>query len=366
MNEYDNSEMFSLREYVKIFFRQKTVIFVTFFAVMILIGIISQFRTPLYHAEVKMLSFTEKQFDDPYASYTQARMKAITHSEIIKSYPVIERVVLALKLYERSDNYEKNYCTKIKGKWIDLRISFSEKFKNIFNKLESKKIKSEISKASPYQETINKLGESIKVKPVKDTNLFTIAVRDYSPVEAARIANVISRSYVIFDLEMQLSRLQVKYGEKNELVNQLKQNIKKLSDNITDGQPTNTETIGPADIKIIERAIIPLKPVKIIKKTWMMILFVISFAAFVSILCAFIFESLDQTFKSPIDIENFFHLPFLGYIPKVKKSEKKLIEDLNNKTVYTKSYQALSEQIDRKSTRLNSSHIPLSRMPSLA
>ena len=42
--------------------------------------------------------------------------------------------------------------------------------------------------------------------------MFTISVRDYNPVGAALIANVVSRSYVMFDLEQQLAELKLKYG----------------------------------------------------------------------------------------------------------------------------------------------------------
>ena len=64
-----------------------------------------------------------------------------------------------------------------------------------------------------FRRAVESLKENIKVEPIRDTNMFTISVRDYNPVGAALIANVVSRSYVMFDLEQQLAELKLKYGK---------------------------------------------------------------------------------------------------------------------------------------------------------
>jgi capsular exopolysaccharide synthesis family protein len=54
---------------------------------------------------------------------------------------------------------------------------------------------------------------------------------------------------------------------------------------------------------------------------------------------------MDQTFKSPQDVEGFLKLPVLGAIPKRKAKDALLIKDTKLITDYAQSYQNLSEQI---------------------
>ena len=111
-----------------------------------------------------------------------------------------------------------------------------------------------------YQLALENLRENVKVDPVQDTNIFTITVTDYDPIGAAVMANIVSRSYIIFDLEQQLAEMQQKYGEKNLAISQLQDNIKAMTQNLT-GQPLdNVEAIGPASVKIIEQAYPPIEP----------------------------------------------------------------------------------------------------------
>ena len=87
----------------------------------------------------------------------------------------------------------------------------------------------------------------------------------YNPVAAAALANILSRSYTIFDLEQQLAEMQIKYGDKNLAVTQLRDSIDKMTRNLT-GQPLpDVEAIGPASVKIIEQAQPPMKPAGIPK-----------------------------------------------------------------------------------------------------
>ena len=53
------------------------------------------------------------------------------------------------------------------------------------------------------------------------------------PVAAAVIANVVSRSYVIFDLEQQLAELKLKYGRKHPTVNHIEESIEGLMETLS-------------------------------------------------------------------------------------------------------------------------------------
>src|SRR5687767_4054102 len=81
----------SLRDYIRVFFRHKGVLWATFFAVMgsVLVGL--QFMTPVYEARVKMLISGEKQVQAPYyreiGGYRNAPI-ALTQSEVVNTYPI--------------------------------------------------------------------------------------------------------------------------------------------------------------------------------------------------------------------------------------------------------------------------------------
>src|SRR5574337_855811 len=119
----------TVRDYLKIIFRHKAVIITTFVVVMISVVIGLELKTPTYQAQVKMLVSAEKQMQSPY--YTglregQSQSQGSTQSEIVNSNPVIERAVKALKYDERPSDYEKNYCSPLKARLIDLRLWMSQ------------------------------------------------------------------------------------------------------------------------------------------------------------------------------------------------------------------------------------------------
>jgi capsular polysaccharide biosynthesis protein len=327
MEEQLNSTNYetTLRDYLRVIFRQKAVIITAFITVMVTVTIGLMLKTPVYESQVKMLISGQKQVE---SSYYRDLMRdgsfrsdvTLTQSEIVKSNPVIERAVKALELDKRPLDYEKRFCSPLKAKLVEMQV------KMINAKLEG--LKDEEKQASLYRLALEGLKKSIKVEPVRDTNLFTITARDFSPSGAAIIANVVSRSYIIFDLEQQLVELQLKYGEKHLAVMQLRDSIEKMAKGLSGEPLPNIEAIGPASVKIIEQSQIPLKPSGIPKKITLLLAFFM--ASFLGIMLAFTFEYLDQTFKSPQDIESYLNIPFLGSVPSRPKS---------------KSYDLLAEQV---------------------
>jgi len=300
----------TLRDYLKVLFRQKLVVVVTIVTVMITVVIGLQLKTPVYESSVKMLISSQKNVESPYyrelAGFQNVQI-TLTQSEIVKSSPVIERAVKATGI--KPLDYEKKYAGRLKKILIKLRVKLIE------NKIKS--LKPEQKQAYLYRIMLEEMREGIKVEPLRDTNIFAINVRDFDQVGAAIIANIVSRSYVIFDLEQQLADLQMKYGEKNLAVTQLKDNIEKMIRSLN-GQPLpEIEAIGPASVKILEQASVPLKPAGIPRILTLILAFFM--AIFLSIMLAFSFEYLDQTFRSPQDIETFLNLIYLGSVPKKAK-----------------------------------------------
>jgi len=93
-----------MRDYLRILFRQKWVIIISFFTVAITVFVGLKLKTPVYKASVKMLISAEKQVEAPYYRELLGMQNAqivLTQSELVKSAPVIERVVRVTGLYAR-------------------------------------------------------------------------------------------------------------------------------------------------------------------------------------------------------------------------------------------------------------------------
>lgn len=296
----------TLRDYLKVLFRQKLIVIITIVTVMITVAIGLQFKTPVYESLVKMLISSQKNVESPYyrelVGYQNVQI-TLTQSEIVKSHPVLERTIKATGI--KPLNYEEKYAGFIKKPLLRLRVKLIE------DKI--KGLKPEQKQAYLYRLMLEEMKANIKVEPLRDTNIFVISVRDFDQVGAALIANIVSRAYVIFDLEQQLADMQMKYGEKHLAVTQLQDNIEKMIKSLN-GQPlSEIEAIGPASVKIIEQASVPLNPAGVSQTLTFILAFFM--AIFLGIMLAFAFEYLDQTFRSPQDIETFLNLIYLGSVP---------------------------------------------------
>ena len=300
---------FTMRDYLRVIFGRKAVILFSFIIVMATVTAGLMLKTPAYQAQVKMLISAQKLVESPYyrelLGYQNVQI-ALTQSEIVRSNPVIERTVKALNLDQRPLGYEKSFCSPLKGFLIDLRTKF------INTKL--LRLASEQRQAYLYRMAVDDLKKCIDVEPVRDTYIFTIIVKDFSPAESAVIANVISRSYVIFDLEQQLAEIRMQYGEKHLTVMQLEDNIMKIKQSLSGEPMPDIEAIGPASVKIIEQATLPLEPAGIPKALTLVLAFFM--ALLISIMLAFAFEYMDHSFKSPRAIEKILNIPYLGSVPR--------------------------------------------------
>ncbi|OQX79328.1 MAG: hypothetical protein B6D56_07350 [Candidatus Omnitrophica bacterium 4484_70.1] len=323
MNNSTEETIATLRDYLMIIFRHMPVLIITFVTVVTTVIVGLQLKTPFYQAQVKMLISAEKQVEAPYYRNllrSQSSEVILTQSEIVKSNPVIERTVRALRLYERPLDYEKKYCSNLKKFLINFRT------KNLRQKLS--RLTNEQKKAFRFRLAMEELKRNIKVSPIRDTNLFTINVRDFSPIGAAIIANVLSRAYVIFDLEQQLAELQLKYGDKHPTVIQIRDNIKQMEKTLNGKPLPNIKAIGPASVKIVEQAEIPLKPIG--PPANLTISLAVVMSLFLGVMLIFLLEYIDQTVKSPQNIEKFLGIPYLGSIPRKKKFKEKALHNISD------------------------------------
>lgn len=339
MDSYSNDMTF--RDYLRILFRQKSIVVLCFFVVCGVCFIGLTLKTPVYTASVKMLISAEKQVEAPYYQELapgQRNQATATQSEVVTSSPVIERAVTALRLDQRPVDYERKFASPLRRRLIDLDVAKS--------KAAFEAMKPEQKSVFLFRRAVSVLKSNISVDTVHDTNMFTISVNDFDPSSAAIIANVVSRSYVIFDLQQQMAELELKYGNKHPTVLQLRDNVQEMIANLNGKQLPDEQAIGPASVKIIEQASIPFQPQGPSKKLVFLVAAVMGL--FMGSILAFIFEFMDQTVKSPRELEQNLGLAHLGSIPRLRFHRKILLKDMKNYNpngAYPSALTSLADQI---------------------
>jgi capsular exopolysaccharide synthesis family protein len=351
----NNQTHTTLRDYVRVLCRQFPVIIIATLTVIITVLVGLQLKTPEYESQAKILISAEKQVDSPYYREMLGSRNAeitLTQSEIVKSERVLNRAVQAIALHKRPLDYEREQATFLKKKLINWRT------RSIIKQMET--VPEESRDAYLLLLTVDNLKKSVTVEPIRDTNLFVIKVRDYVPVVAQVLANVISRSYVIYDLEQQLNEQHMIYGDKHPLTRQLIDNIEDMKQTLHGKPLPELSALGTASVKIIEQATLPLKPAGTSK--WLTAILAIIMGPFLGIMLAFVFEYLDNTFRTPSDIEEFLSVPFLGSIPKKRFKATALLVNKSNigKTSFSRAVQTFADQLYLMMTDKNLKTILLS------
>jgi capsular polysaccharide biosynthesis protein len=325
----------SLRDYLRIFFRHKLLIVAVVVLFSSIVFVAVSFYTPLYSASVKMLIEGRQETAAEYYEAYRYISKSLYEGEIIKSNPVIRRVVLAVKLYTRPLDYEKFYASKLKRKWIQFKTA---KLMKELRKLPDKQRQEWLINSAVAQ-----LKANISVEQIKDTSMFKLIVDDIDPRTAVLLANSVSRSYLIFELERQMAEIELKYGSKYSVVKQLQEKISELKKNL-DGKVLPTmEAIGPARVKIIEQA----ESASIDKKYNRKLILVlgITVGIILALMLAFILDYMDQTIKATHDIEKYLGVPAIGFLPRVKGRSLLVNFSEEKRSKYVMTYENLIENL---------------------
>ncbi|MBC8550793.1 MAG: hypothetical protein H8D23_14205 [Candidatus Brocadiales bacterium] len=328
----------TLRDYLKIMFRHKLLFVAILLVVMTITYINLQMDTPKYAAVVSMLISAKMDTEADYYQGIGTNISITTnHTLKVKSTPVLERVVDALKLYQLPLDYEAKYATNVR---------------KYFMKGQIEKLKIRLEGITPEQRmsikrelALNRLRSNINVSLIPDSDILTIMVKDYDPVFATVIANSVSRSYIIFDMEQQIAELKLKYGEKHSTVVQLESYIREFEETLDGRLLSGIDAIGPASVKIVEQAVASSDPINVQQKGVLL-----GGAFFVSmvlgVLFSFGFEYMDQTVKMPKDLEQFFGMAFLGSIPRKKKKDSVLACSPDSvDSNYTRAFHDLTDRV---------------------
>jgi len=319
---------------VDIIFRNKMIIYISFLVCMIITVIVILFVTPVFDANVKMLVRGQSvTASETYAPIMASGIHA-TQAEIVKSVPVLKRAVIALGLQNRPFDYEKNYCSELKKFYINCQV---------------RKINNELTKYPPEKQeemklwaAVENLKDRLTVSVIPGTDIFVINVKAFTSEEAIETANVISRSYTMFDQIQQLAEVRIRYGEFHPTVLQLVDNINQATNNLSGETLPDIQAIGTASVKIIEQATSDHRPVSKSKRIILSIALFISIC--ISVGLAFVKGLFDRTLKTPQDIVDNLDIPCIGSIPKKARRDKYLITDDSPDTMYYRFYEELSEQ----------------------
>ena len=336
MKGYINNEP-TLRDFLRIIFRHKIIFIILPIAIIIPTYIGLQLTTPKFAAAVKMSVSGVKEAESDYYKEIIYRDSISDHQELVTSKIVLERVVKALRLYEIPPDYEKRYASPFKAALIDYQRK----------KRAQKKggLTPEGAEGISVNEAISNLRANMAIVPSDlSKRMFIIQVVDYNPRAAVIIANSVSRSYIIFELEQQIAELKFKYGEKYSIVVQLESYIEGLKETLHGGILPDIQAMGPASIKIMGQA----RGAQRTRGGNKLLLIIVAFVSsiIIGVLFALVFEYLDQTIKSPHDLEKFFNIRNIGSIPRKKLRDKLLISYSNpQNSNYSLSFQNLSENI---------------------
>ncbi|NTV52788.1 MAG: hypothetical protein HGA76_07240, partial [Candidatus Firestonebacteria bacterium] len=130
----------TFREYLRIYFRHKTAMFLVFSIIMAALFFTILFKTPVYEAQVTLLITAQKKIEAYYyqdagnAYGSGESTVALTQSEIMSSTPVLERAVKVLKLYKRPVDYERKFASPFKIKVQDQLKAFKHDLRELAKK----------------------------------------------------------------------------------------------------------------------------------------------------------------------------------------------------------------------------------------
>jgi capsular polysaccharide biosynthesis protein len=257
---------------------------------------------------------------------------------------VLNRVVEALKLYERPPGMliERKYASDIKKLLIDYWIK-KQKEREAQNP--NKDISNNEDKSYLISSAVSRLGSSISAILIKDSNAFHITVTDFEYNKAQVIANSVSRSYVIYDIEQQIEELRLKYGEKNSTIVQLKQYADDFKKTLHGRVIPEAEAIGLATVQILSQAQGASR--SRITPKYLFIAFAFFAGLFIASIFAAVSEHFSNTLKTPKDITSNLNSEFLGSIPKRKKKDQLVMSkpDLQSKSICIRSFQRFGDNL---------------------
>ena len=340
----------TLRDFINVLFKRKSLVLLVFVAAVVSAIVANFIMLPRYEAESKIIIAGVKKPDTVMSQQVNLLRSGDvnkTQGEIIKSDPILEDVVVGLGLDDRETP------PGISGKGIGLMRIISHKVSSCtlrINRFISTNLMGEEfveeEKPTGFVEALNRLKKDkyVKVEPIKNTDVISIRAYDHDPQMAADIANAIAQSYVVFDMEQELSELLREYREKHPKVARLMNEI--WAAKMKAYEPSTGDPAFSSNLKVV-LAKSPLKPVspkKILNILIACILGLIGGAG-----TSYLFGILDQTFDTPQQVSRFTQKDIIGTVPWISSLRgapiRKSASDFKKKDPFTHSINSISDRI---------------------
>jgi Mrp family chromosome partitioning ATPase/capsular polysaccharide biosynthesis protein len=323
------------RDFIRPLFRHKILIAVSFVMISIIAYVVILMFTEVYEAKVlihiKGIGQVESQ---TYERIAPTRIH-FTQMSIVTSNPVLKRAIKSLDLDKRPLDYEEKFCHSLKVPLVKWQAFKTRRY------LDS--LSPQLRQQYLFTAALNSLKKNTTTTLRPNTDIFEISVKDYDPVAAVEIANVVSRSFMIYDLEQQLVELEMKYGELHPTIQQLQDNIYKMKNNISGGEMSDMDAYGTASVKIIEQASTNYIPVG--KPKILLFLGGIFGALIFGIILAMVVDIYSNSFKSPQDFVVHFNIPVIGTIPKRMFFQKNKIGREKSSEIFESFMSDLADQM---------------------
>jgi len=297
-------ESIDIHEYLRVLMRRKWII-ITFFVVTVTTVTVGSFiMTPIYRATATLL------IDKPAQDVV-----AISN----------ENAVLAGSDYMAYREYYQTQLEVIKSRSIA---------KQVFADLDLESNPDFSRAVDPIEAFIKR----IKVEPLRDTRLARVSFEDKDKELATRIVNYIATVYTqrnlayiatsenlnllkneYIKLQSKYSEFSKRYKDKHPKMIRLRQELEQMSERIAreaqEGASSVPTSVRANNVKIVDLADVPVKPIKPKKRLNVLLSAIVGLFGGVGL--AFLFENMDNTLKSPEDIERYVKMPFLGYVPSI-------------------------------------------------
>lgn len=319
----------STRDTMRIFFkRRKTLAWVIGLSLVgTYLGL--SLTMPRYKSEVRLLVSGIQQIDSPYYTAISSSRTvdiASTVSEVIKSRDLLRDTVVMLNLDTRSDfEAEAPFLRRIvDGLYRAILKNPYTAFRNALTGIGERmpagvrayfagKNAAARGDYATIEKTIDRLSKNIRVDSIERTDVIRLIVYDYNPEVAAKVADTIAKKYLVFNMEQQLFEYRTKYGDKHPRVYQLENELNGIKKRLTQDAVAVEEIMSPGNVKIIERAAVPIRPVKPNKPVAYVVALILSVVLGLALI--FLLEAVDHSVRTPADIERYVGLTILASVP---------------------------------------------------
>lgn len=230
MREDISEETIHLSDYINVLLKRKKAILVVI-CIAFVFGVFAMLtKVPVYRAEARLVVDKEKTASPltgnklDYQSYMDQQLTFNTHFQLIKSKPVILRVIKELKADEPNVPEVDDQVVPL---LLRIKIRIGKNIRLVKDSVKSLlgEEKHEVSQDAKFDALVEGIQASISVSQIPDTRLVRVWVIDTDPVRAATLANSVVKNYVMFDMENKLSASKESFEWMNNEMYQLKKRL---------------------------------------------------------------------------------------------------------------------------------------------